>query len=159
MEYRKQLIDKVECFYVDAVEEFKEVELQIIADSKFTKLFRKKNYAENISHLKRCKKIALDMDVNDISLPKEDGQAREIMKCLQRCLVHFNNLCDCHIRLQMALQKKANKEELTFSAYKELFQKVQTARNSLNRALHEMDIVYTEFTCDEDDELTESWNE
>lgn len=150
MEYRKQIIDKVECFYVDVVEEFKEAEFQIIADSKFTRLFKKKNYDGNILHLKKCKKLALDIDAGDLSIPKTDREALEIVKRLERCLVHFNHLCDCHIRLQMALKKKANREELKFSDYKELFQKVQTARNSLNGALHEMDIVYTEFTDDED---------
>lgn len=151
MDYRKQLVDRVESFYVDVVEEFKEAEMQVIADSKFTRLFKRKNYDGNIEHLKRCKKIALEMDVKDVEIPKTDGEARQIVKALEKCLVHFNNLCDCHIRLQMALKKKANKEELKFSDYKELFQKVQTARNSMNSALHAMDIVYTEFTCDDDD--------
>jgi len=33
MEYKKQLIGRIESFYVDVVEEFKEAELQIMADS------------------------------------------------------------------------------------------------------------------------------
>lgn len=152
MDYKKQLIDKIESFYVDVVEEFKEAELQIIADSKFSSIFKKKNYDGNIEHLKNCKKMALSIDVNDIVIPKEDQLAQQVVKAFERCLVMFNNLCDTHVRLQLALKKKANKEELKFSAYKELFQKVQTARNSINSALHEMDILYTDFAYDEDED-------
>ncbi len=154
MDYKKQLIDKIEMFYVDVVEEFKEAEMQIIADSKFTRIFKKKNYDGNIEHLKNCKKLALSIDIKNIDIPKEDKLARQVAKAFERCLVMFNNLCDSHVQLQLALKKKANKEELKFSAYKELFQKVQTARNSINTALHELDIVYTDFAYDEEDENT-----
>ncbi|MDO4745925.1 MAG: hypothetical protein Q4B18_05160 [Bacillota bacterium] len=153
MDYKKQIIEKIESFYVDVVEEFKESEMQIIADSKFRMIFKKKNYDGNIENLKKCKKMALSIDVDDIEIPAEDKLARQVVKAFEKCLVHFNNLCDTHTRLQMGLKKKAeNKEDMKFSAYKELFQKVQTARNSLNSALHEMDIVYTDFAYDEDDD-------
>lgn len=153
MDYKKQIIDKVESFYLDVVEEFKEAEMQIIRDSKFKMIFKKKNYDGNIDHLKKCKKMALAIDVDDIDIPADDRLARQVVKAFEKCLVHFNNLCDTHTRLQIGLKKKADgTEDLKFSAYKELFQRVQTARNSLNSALHEMDIVYTDFAYDEDED-------
>lgn len=155
MDYRKRIIDKIESFYVDVVEEFKESEMQIIADSKFKMIFKKKNYDGNIENLKKCKKRALSIDTEDIEIPADDRTARQLIKAFEKCLVHFNNLCDTHTRLQISLKNKAeNKEKLNFSSYKELFQKVQTARNSLNSALHEMDIIYTEFTYDEDEDTS-----
>ena len=155
MDYKKQIIDKVESFYLDVVEEFKEAEMQIIRDSKFKMIFKKKNYDGNIEHLKKCKKNALNIDVNDIEIPADDRMARQVVKAFEKCLVHFNNLCDTHTRLQMGLKGKAeNKEKLKFSDYKELFQKVQTARNSLNSALHEMDLVYTDYAYDEDEDTS-----
>ncbi|MBQ3185150.1 MAG: hypothetical protein IJB54_04140 [Firmicutes bacterium] len=155
MDYKKQIIDKVESFYLDVVEEFKEAEMQIIKDSKFKMIFKKKNYDGNIEHLKKCKKMALNIDVNDIEIPADDRMARQVVKAFEKCLVHFNNLCDTHTRLQMGLKGKAeNKEQLKFSDYKELFQKVQTARNSLNSALHEMDLVYTDYAYDEDEDTS-----
>lgn len=155
MDYKKQIIDKVESFYLDVVEEFKEAEMQIIKDSKFKMIFKKKNYDGNIEHLKRCKKMALNIDVDDIEIPADDRMARQVVKAFEKCLVHFNNLCDTHTRLQMGLKGKAeNKEQLKFSDYKELFQKVQTARNSLNSALHEMDLVYTDYAYDEDEDTS-----
>ena len=155
MDYKKQIIDKVESFYVDVVEEFKEAEMQVIRDSKFKMIFKKKNYDGNIEHLKKCKKMALKIDVDDIHVPSGDSDARRVLKSFEKCLVHFNNLCDSHIRLQNGLKGKAeNKEDLKFSDYKELFQKVQTARNSLNSALHEMDLVYTDFAYDEEEDTS-----
>jgi len=155
MDYKKQIIDKVESFYLDVVEEFKEAEMQIIKDSKFKMIFKKKNYDGNIEHLKKCKKMALNIDVDDIEIPADDRMARQVVKAFEKCLVHFNNLCDTHTRLQMGLKGKAeNKEQLNFSDYKELFQKVQTARNSLNSALHEMDLVYTDYAYDEDEDTS-----
>lgn len=153
MDYKKQIIERVEEFYLDVVDEFKESEMQIINDSKFKMIFKKKNYDGNIENLKKCKKKALMIDSGNIEIPADDVQARQVIKALGKCLVHFNNLCDTHIRLQNGLKGKAEKkEDLKFSAYKELFQKVQTARNSLNSALHEMDMIYTEFAYDEDED-------
>ena len=80
MDYKKQIIEKVESFYVDVVEEFKETEGRIINDSKFKMLFKKKNYDGNIDHLKKCKKMALAIDVDDISIPVADSVAREVIK-------------------------------------------------------------------------------
>ena len=155
MDYKKQIIDKVESFYLDVVEEFKESEKQIINDSKFKMIFKKKNYDGNIENLKKCKKMALAIEVDDVDIPSDDKLARQVVKAFEKCLVHFNNLCDCHIRLQMGLKKKAEKtEDMKFSVYKEVFQKVQTARNSLNSALHEMDMVYTDFAYDEDEDTS-----
>ena len=99
--------------------------------------------------------MALNIDVDDIEIPADDRMARQVVKAFEKCLVHFNNLCDTHTRLQMGLKGKAeNKEQLKFSDYKELFQKVQTARNSLNSALHEMDILYTDFAYDEEEDTS-----
>ncbi len=152
MDYKKQLIEMVETFYVDVVEEFKEGELQIIADSKFKSIFKKKDYDGNIGHLKRCKKQDLMLDTGEVDIPSDDEETKEVCRRFEKCLVIFNNLCDSYIQLQMALKKKANKEDLKFSEYKEIFQKVQTARNSLNSALHDLDIVYTDYAFDEEDQ-------
>ena len=68
MDYKKQLVEKIEKFYVEIIEEFKEAELQIIADSNFRSIFKKKDYGKNISMLKNCKKQVLKIDVSNICL-------------------------------------------------------------------------------------------
>lgn len=151
MDHKKKLIEKVESFYIDIIEEFKETELQIIADSGFKSIFRKKDYDGNISRLKYCKKQALAMDTEGKSIPADDMESRLILKNLEKCLALFNTLCDSYIRLQTSLKKKAAKEPLKYSEYREIFNKVQESKDALNKALHQLDIVYTDYTYDEDE--------
>ncbi|MDO4545961.1 MAG: hypothetical protein Q4C25_07370 [Bacillota bacterium] len=152
MDYKKQLIEKVESFYVDVVEEFKEAELQIAADSRFKSIFKKKNYDGNIEKLKDCKKTALSIDVDDEKVSASDEDTKEVARRLERCLVMFNGLCDAYIQLQVALKKKAEKEALKFSEYKEIFNKMQACKVSLNGALHDLDLVYTDYAYEEGDD-------
>lgn len=154
MSYKKQLVKKIEKFYVEVIEEFKEAELKIMADSKFRNLFRKKNYDGNIDMLRACRKQIFKIDVTDSEIPKKerDKTMEKVIKRYEACLLNFSKLCDAHIQLQEALKRKANKEELSFSEYRDAFNKVQDARNNLNNALHELDIIYTDYTYDENDD-------
>ncbi len=152
MDYKKKLVDKIEMFYIDIIEEFKETELQIMADSKFRSIFKKKDYDGNINKLRKCRKQALSVEFNEKNIPDKDKTSREVLRRFERCILPFINLCDSYITLQLSLKKKAEKEPVKFSEYKEVFNKVQEDRNSLNNALHELDIVYTDYTYDENED-------
>ena len=150
MDYKKQLIEKIESFYVDVVEEYTRSRVRIMADSKFRSIFKRKNYGGNVAKLRECKKAALAIDIRDLNIPKGDRESDEVEHRFERCLVIFNNLCDAYIDLQLSLKKKAEGANMSFAQYREVFQKVQDARAGLNSALHELDIVYTDYTCDEE---------
>jgi len=152
MKYRNKLVEKIEKFYIDVIEEFKEAELQIMADSKFSSIFRKKDYDGNIRKLRLCKAQALEIEVEKDDADVNEDNTGEVIKRFERCLLIFNKVCDSYIQLQLALKKKAEKKELKFSEYKEIFNKVQDAREQLNDALHELDMVYTDYAYDEDDD-------
>ncbi|NLD20452.1 MAG: hypothetical protein GX663_09470 [Clostridiales bacterium] len=152
MDYKKELVNRIEKFYVEIIEEFKEIEMQIAADSRFKSVFKKKDYEGNIVKLKLCKKACVEIETDDIEIPKTDKLALDVMKNFERSLLIFNFLCDSYVQLQAALNRKANKEALKFSEYKELFNKVQATRVNLNNALHELDIDYTEYTYDENED-------
>ena len=107
MEYKKQLIGRIESFYVDVVEEFKEAELQIMADSKFRSIFKKKDYDGNIAKLRSCKKGAQKIRTTDLQIPKKDKTAAEVVRTFEASIRKFNALCDAYISLQDALKKKA----------------------------------------------------
>ena len=99
MEYKKQLIKKIESFYVDVVEEFKEAELQIMADSKFRSIFKKKDYDGNIAKLRSCKKGAQKIRTTDLQVPKADKTTAEVVRTFESCIRRFNALCDAYISL------------------------------------------------------------
>lgn len=143
MSEKKMLISKVEHFYIDIIEEFKEVELQIIRDSKFKNVFGKKDYSGNIKKLKMCKKLALDIKTKDLDI---DPEGKNVVSLFNRCLAAFNKLCDNYTQQQVFLEKKSNKEDVKYSRYKEISQKIQIDRQALNESLHDLDIVYIDYT-------------
>lgn len=149
MEYRKKLIDMIERFYIDIIEEFKEAELQIIADSNFKSMFRKKDYGGHIDMLKKCRKQALSVNVQVAGVPDDDKEAHDLVLQLERCLLSFIRLCDSYVQLMEALKRKAEKESLKYSEYKDIYNRVRDDRKTLNDELHELDILYTDYTYDE----------
>lgn len=142
----RALIQRIEHFYIDVVEEFKEAEQQIINDSQFRSIFRKKDYDGNIVKLKACKKLAQEIDVIDLQI--DDSASKAVVENFSRALSAFIALCDAYVQLQVFLKKKALKEEAKLSTYKEIFAKVEQCKTVVNNALHDLDIVYTDYTED-----------
>lgn len=142
----KGLIESAEAFYIDAVEEFKETEQQIMNDSQFRSIFRKKDYDGNIAHLKKCRKQALEVSPGKIQVDAEDKESREVARRLGGAITAFAALCDAYVQLQVFLKRKSMKEDAPFSMYKEIFNKVKQCREEANKALHDLDLVYTEYT-------------
>lgn len=142
----KALIQRVETFYIDAIEEFKEAEQKIINDSQFRSIFRKKDYDGNIAHLKACRKKALEIDVKTVEVDEGDEESRQVIRCLGSACSAFVSLCDAYVQLQVFLKKKSMKEKAPFSAYKEIFDSVKARKEETNRALHNLDLVYTDYT-------------
>ena len=158
MDYRQKLIKMIDTFNVKAVEEFKEIELKIIADSR--SVFKKnKDYAGHIEKLRQCKSTAQKLNPRSIKVPEDDLQCNELKDHFQRCIVIFNALCDAYIQYQTALMNKANGEEkVKFSEIKNFSDKARTAKTTLNQQLNEVNIRYTEFNEmdraeEEDDEI------
>ncbi len=143
---RKALIDKIEYFYIEIIEELKEAEQQLINDSQFRSLFRKKNYDGNIAHLRHCRSKALDLDTTDVAIDEQDEEAKDLMRQLRQALSAFRELCDAYVQLQVFLKKKAEGEKASFSTYKGIFDKVKQHKDDTNSALHDLDILYTDYT-------------
>ena len=140
----RTLIQRIEHFYIDVVEEFKEAEQQIINDSQFRSIFRKKDYDGNIAKLKACKRLAQEIDIVHIQI--DEQASKEVAESFSRALSLFIALCDVYVQLQVFLKKKAMKEEAKLSTYKEIFAKVEQSEKDVNQALHDLDIVYTDYT-------------
>lgn len=149
----KKLIQTIEYFYIEIIEEFKEAEQSIINDSQFRSIFRKKDYDGNIALLRECKKKTLRIDLRDIKINTGDNDTKEVLRQLERTLAAFNALCDSYIQLQVFLKKKAMKEEAKFSAYKDIFNQVKEDKDAVNSQLHQLDILYTDYTEQFEDDM------
>lgn len=155
MDYKKQVISVVDDFYVNCIEEFKEAELKIANDSKFRRIFQKKDYAGNIEILRACKKEARSLRFPTGDIPKEDGATKELVRRTESCIRVFGRLCDSYIQLQTALQKKAKGSDLSYGAYKEIYYRTQEDRVAMNRELKVLDLLYTDYIEDEDYDVYE----
>ncbi|MDO4517957.1 MAG: hypothetical protein Q4B78_01980 [Bacillota bacterium] len=144
MEYRKKLLKMIDDFNVDSVEEFKEAENRIVADSKFRQITKKKDYDGHVKMLRTVKAKAQKIEPNTIVIPPEDAEATELRKAFERCLVIFSGVCDSYIQLQTTLKEKSEGVKIKFGTYKEFNNKVRFARASMNEIMHQMDVLYAD---------------
>ena len=50
------------------------------------------------------------------------------------------------------MKKKAAKQPLKYSEYNDIFKTMKEKREALNDELHELDIIYTDYSYDEDED-------
>lgn len=150
MDYKQEIIEQINKLYFDSIEEFREAEARIANDSQFRKIFGKKNYGANIELLKRCKKIANDIVFPVDRIPEEDIDSQEIVKQGTEGIRAFNKLCDSYISMQTLLQKKADGEKISYKEFKLSYNDAKEKHNILNETLRDLDILYADYTEEED---------
>ncbi len=150
MSDKKKIIAAIDRFYVECVEEFKEAELKITADSKFRSMFRKKDYDSNIDLLRSCKSSSRSIRFPTGDIDKGDEASKELIRQTEHCIRQFNRLCDTYIQLQLALKKKSEGSKLSYKEYMKIYSETQDSRREMNRELKELDILYTDYTEDMD---------
>ena len=155
MEYKKRIIKTIDQFYVECVEEFKEAEIKIANDSKFRRIFQKKDYGSNIEVLRSCKKNTRELKFPTGDIAKGDEASKELIRVTEGCIRQFNRLCDSYIQMQLALQKKANGGNMPYGEYKQIYNRTQEDRVEMNARLQELDLLYTDYIEDEDIEVYE----
>lgn len=155
MEYKKRIIQVIDRFYVDCVEEFKEAELKIARDSKFRRIFRKKDYGSNIQILRDCRKRTGSLRFPMGDIPKEDQQTRDLIRQAEGAIRQFSRLCDAYVQMQISLQKKSEGEDVSYKDYREVYNRSQEERIAMNEQLAELDLLYTDYIEDEDYDVYE----
>lgn len=150
MEYRKKIVENINRFYVECVEEFREAEQRIANDSKFRRIFQKKDYGANIELLRQCKKASRSIRFPTGDIAAGDGASKEIILHSEGCIRQFNKLCDAYIQLQLALKKKAEGADMSYKEYMEIYRMTQEHHAQMNRELHDLDILYADYTEDMD---------
>ena len=151
MDYKDQLIERINQFTIGVVEEFKEAEVAIFEDSRFSRIFKNKDYDGHLETIRKCKKNALNLSLKDIEIPEDDVQSKDLVRYTERCIMSFSSVCDAYIQLQLMLRGKAEGEKLGFIEYKKQYKRVEEARKTFNDLLRELDIAYTDYTEDHTD--------
>ena len=155
MEYKKKVKEVVDRFYVECIEEFKEAEQRIASDSKFRKIFGKKDYAGNIEILRSCKKQARSLRFPTGDIPKEDQETKDLVHQTEQSIRQFSKVCDAYIQLQTALEQKSKGANISYKDYMEFYHRTQEERVEMNRYLKDLDLMYTDYIEDEDYDMYE----
>ncbi len=151
MTEKQKLIDRINEFYFEIIEEYKEITAKIKAESSATAVFKKKDYEGNINRLKRCKAEALRIDVKTVKIDESDEASKDVSERFERALSLFNSLCDSQIQLQTAFMQKAKREaKVTFGDCSVIMKKVNTNNNATQVAIHDLDLVFADYIADEE---------
>ena len=87
MDYRTELLNMVNKFNIESVEEFKEAELRIARDSKFKSIRKKKDYDGHVQMLRKVKSKALRIDPKSVQMPESDIETVQLKKAFETCPV------------------------------------------------------------------------
>lgn len=150
MSYKDEIIRQINRLYFDSIEEFREAEARIALDSSFRKIFGKKNYSANIELLKKCKKIANEIEFPEDRIPDDDVDSQQIVNQGKAGIRAFNRLCDSYISMQTMLNRKAEGEKVSYKEYRQVFNETKERHNEMNDVLRELDIIYADYTEEED---------
>jgi len=146
MDYRTELLNMINKFTIESVEEFKEAEMLIVRDSRFNSIRKKKDYDGHVRMLRKVKSKALRLDPKSVKIPESDIETTQLRKEFEKCLLTFSAVCDGYVQMQMALKDKSEGAKISYGQYKEINNKVKSARVKLNDNLDEMNILYSNFT-------------
>ena len=145
MDYRTELINMINRFNIESVEEFKEAEMRIVRDSRFSSIRKKKDYDGHVRMLRSVKSKAMKLDPKTITIPESDNDTMELRKAFERCLLTFSGVCDSYVQLQLALKDKSEGAKLSYGQYKEINNKVRHMRARLNETMQDLDILYSDY--------------
>ena len=145
MDYRTELMNMINRFNIESVEEFKEAEMRIVRDSRFSSIRKKKDYDGHVAMLRKVKSKANKITPQSIQIPDNDEETQELRKAFERCLVTFSGVCDSYVQMQLALKGKSEGESLSYGQYKEINNKVKHMRVKLNEQMQELDVLYADF--------------
>lgn len=145
MDYRTELINMINRFNIESVEEFKEAEMRIVRDSRFSSIRKKKDYDGHVRMLRSVKSKAMKLDPKTITIPESDNDTMELRKAFERCLLTFSGVCDSYVQLQLALKDKSEGAKLSYGQYKEINNKVRHMRARLNETMQDLDIMYSDY--------------
>lgn len=145
MDYRSQLIKMIDKFNIQSVEELREAEMIILADSKFRTIIKKKNYDTHLETLKKVKVRAQKLNPGDIDIPESDKETLQLKRMFERCLIIFSGVCDAYIQMQNLLKSKSEGAKVGFLEYKQVHNKVRFAKQNFSSTMNDLDVMYSDF--------------
>lgn len=145
MSDKNKLIEDIEIFYSEIIEEYKEITLAIRGESTPLAIFKKKNYQKHIERLRACKKDIARVNPKDIKLDPSDEAGRELKEVFEHALFMFAGLCDCQIQVQSAFQSTAEKKGGKYSECSVATKKFNEQNRETEKEFHKLDVLYADY--------------
>lgn len=145
MSDKKKLIEDIEIFYSEIIEEYKDVTLAIRSEATPMAIFKKKNYQRHIDRLRACKKDIARVNPKDIKLDPSDETGNELKEVFEHALFLFAGLCDCQIQVQVAFQNTAEKKGGKYSDCSTATKKLNEQNKETEKEFHRLDVLYADY--------------
>jgi hypothetical protein len=145
MSDKKKLIDDIEIFFSEIIEDYKEITLAIRSEATPLAIFKKKNYQQHIDRLRACKKDVARVNPKDIKLDPSDDAGIILKETFEHALFMFLGLCDCQIQLQVAFQNTAEKKGGKYSECSVATKKLNEHNKETEKVFHQLDIQYADY--------------
>jgi hypothetical protein len=145
MSDKQKLIEYIEIFYSEIIEEYKEITLAIRSEATPMAIFKKKHYKEHIDRLRACKKDIARVNPKDVKLDLSDEAGIELKEVFEHSLFMFAGLCDCQIQVQVAFQNTAEKKGGKYSECSVATKKLNEQNKEAEKVFHKLDVLYANY--------------
>ncbi len=145
MSGKEKLIENIEVFYSEIIEEYKDICMAIRSEATPMAIFKKKNYQQHIDKLRNCKKEIIRVNPKDIKLDPKDEDGIKLKEAFEYALFMFNGLCDSQIQVQVALQNTAEKKGGKFSDCSDATKKMNEQNRETEKSFHQLDVLYADY--------------
>jgi len=145
MSDKQKLIQDIEIFYSEIIEDYKEITLAIRSEATPLAIFKKKNYQQHINRLRACKKDIARVNPKDIKLDSTDEAGIQLKEVFEHALFMFVGLCDCQIQVQVAFQNTAEKKGGKYSECSVATKKLNEHNKESENVFHKLDVLYADY--------------
>jgi len=145
MSDKKKLIEDIEIFYSEIIEDYKDITLAIRSEATPLAIFKKKNYQQHIERLRSCKKDITRVNPKDIKLDPADEAGIQLKEVFEHALFMFAGLCDCQIQVQVSFQNTAEKKGGKYSECSVATKKLNEHNKETEKAFHKLDVLYADY--------------
>ena len=140
----KRIMEGLEVFYGTIIENYKAAQREVMSQSRVVTMFKKADYDGRIKDFTKVilalQKLKIEPDENNSEIEEDIIDAFKIAKA------RLIDLCEDQIKLQETLKMKATREKkVPVKEYTRVMENVRKSHDIMQRALHRMDIVYTDF--------------
>jgi hypothetical protein len=144
MASKERIREGMELFYGTIIENYKKSQQAVMTESKVSAIFKKADYKTRIEDFNKVKKAAVMLKLEPG--PENSSLEQDLMESLEVTKERLIQLCQAQIQLQEVLQTKANRDrKVSIREYTGVMEKVRESHEKMQRSLHQLDIIYTDW--------------